>query len=473
MNPLNPCNPLDSQFWPNADSCRGARREFYDAVLPLMEIKQRHGRSLAEGRDTPLSDLKLKAEALEKLYNRKQFLCKNGNMNACGFVYSYDKFTQLFGQHTELTPQDHDPVTLPLKRLRSGYLAVDLSPESVGLEAILDTGATTFMMSAFAYSSLQTLGRVAPMSRVEGHEVPLVEFQVPTRFIIGSIGYFPNYAAVTQALDFFEGSDTSHRLYAAFGTGFLLKSAFEVNYDTSQITFYQDVPKRIQEGAWTAIPLQLNEDDMNYSLAIKAIVHGTEVLMLVDTGSNSSDITEQCLKRIGDLQTSSALDSIHLSGFGERREMRDVPVQIGPHTTVLNRMAVSGSKNPNSVIYERAGICGTVGTNILSNFNFIIDPATFSIYLTPRETPVYQFRSPGYFPTRGEDGRIVLAQIRPESPAEKAGLRVGDILIEIDSRDAADITILGIMEYSYFERDVLPLTIERDGEKMDILIELE
>ena len=63
-----------------------------------------------------------------------------------------------------------------------------------------------------------------------------------------------------------------------------------------------------------------------------------------------------------------------------------------------------------------------------------------------------------------------IAQVQEGSPAEKAGLKKGDILLEIDGTKVVTNEVLRALLYKYKPGDVANITILRDGKEMKVEI---
>jgi S1-C subfamily serine protease len=77
----------------------------------------------------------------------------------------------------------------------------------------------------------------------------------------------------------------------------------------------------------------------------------------------------------------------------------------------------------------------------------------------------------GSAPTGSSSG-VVLIDIRPDSPAEKAGLKDGDEVQAIDGDAVANMSSLSARIQLHQPGDTVTLTIERDGQQLDVPVTL-
>jgi S1-C subfamily serine protease len=93
-----------------------------------------------------------------------------------------------------------------------------------------------------------------------------------------------------------------------------------------------------------------------------------------------------------------------------------------------------------------------------------------SVYIGFQGTEVERFERE--FGTRlGIDSGVVIIEILQNSPAEKANLEVLDIITEIDNQKVENMTQLRKILYKYKIGDKTVLTINRNGQNMEVQIE--
>jgi len=86
------------------------------------------------------------------------------------------------------------------------------------------------------------------------------------------------------------------------------------------------------------------------------------------------------------------------------------------------------------------GYLGILGSEILNRFNFILDYKKMKLYLKPNSlfSEPFEYRSSGITLRRNGRG-IYVFQVVEESPAYKAGLRKGDLVLSVDGLENLEI----------------------------------
>lgn len=77
---------------------------------------------------------------------------------------------------------------------------------------------------------------------------------------------------------------------------------------------------------------------------------------------------------------------------------------------------------------------GNLGVGVMSRFNFTLDYAAAKLYLQPCErfAEPFEWDMSGMTLEPGDKNRLIVAEVLEGSPAQAAGLRVGDIVLAID-----------------------------------------
>ena len=119
---------------------------------------------------------------------------------------------------------------------------------------------------------------------------------------------------------------------------------------------------------------------------------------------------------------------------------------------------------------------GVIGAEILRRFYVYFDYSNHRMILEPNERfdEQYEFDKSGIV-LQAEGSRLRTYRIRSiieQSPAEEAGLRIGDVLVEVDGRETGELTLAEVTAILYRDGRALPMRIRRGDELIDVDIQL-
>jgi hypothetical protein len=143
---------------------------------------------------------------------------------------------------------------------------------------------------------------------------------------------------------------------------------------------------------------------------------------------------------------------------------------VGPFTISDPVIAfVEGSLGGGGAIAD-----GALGSGFFRKFTVGFDFDDGKMYLKPNE----RFSRPHVFDASGagfilRKGKHVVHQVIPDSVAAKAGIRVGDVLLELDGRAASDLTSSQLRTLLSVDGAVRRLAVERDGRTIPLVLALE
>jgi Zn-dependent M28 family amino/carboxypeptidase len=78
----------------------------------------------------------------------------------------------------------------------------------------------------------------------------------------------------------------------------------------------------------------------------------------------------------------------------------------------------------------------------------------------------------GVFPQAAPEGGVLLTRISPDTAASEAGLRAGDRIVEWEDQDVADVDAWRAMLADHEPGDEVTATVMRDGEPVEVTLEL-
>jgi hypothetical protein len=116
---------------------------------------------------------------------------------------------------------------------------------------------------------------------------------------------------------------------------------------------------------------------------------------------------------------------------------------------------------------------GVLGSGFLRRFTAAFDFEGRRMYLKPNErwTQPHAFDASGIGLIR-RAGQTVVYDVLADSPGLAAGVRAGDILLEIDGRAASAFTPVELRDLLNVDGSTRRLVLERDGQRMTVVVRL-
>ncbi|MDE3212781.1 MAG: aspartyl protease family protein, partial [Bacteroidota bacterium] len=224
------------------------------------------------------------------------------------------------------------------------------------------------------------------------------------------------------------------------GFSVLSRYIVQLNYDSLYISFYTPGKMKYPAGGYTlhpiftALPIQSltvqdrRKIDANFYLDTGA---GLCFLISKDFEDDSSF-----------LKSRRRPVSIQVEGMGGRKHMLVTltkSLQIGPYR--FNRVPTNILDDIYNVTsYPFLG--GLVGNDLLRRFNVILNYPAREVYIKPNS----HFEDPFDYSYTGlsmyyADGKIYADDVVPKSPAYRAGIRKGDVIIAVNTNFSNDINV--------------------------------
>lgn len=117
----------------------------------------------------------------------------------------------------------------------------------------------------------------------------------------------------------------------------------------------------------------------------------------------------------------------------------------------------------------------TIGLGMLQRFNFIYDYPSHRMFLEPNKNfgEPFEYNMSGMVIRRGDGAFMQIITLYPDSPADKAGLDIGDKITRINDRPSVDYDIWELIPLMRQEGAAVKLTVLKDGKEKDISITLK
>jgi hypothetical protein len=373
----------------------------------------------------------------------------------------------LWAQQDNLDPQVRLLTRFPFKMYSGGVMVVQArvgnTPDT--LNFILDTGSGGISLDSATCSDLK---------------IPIV----PSDTIISGIAGMRKVPFAFDKTLRLPGLDVEHlnfhvndyeilsnvygeKIDGIIGYSFLNRYIVKINFDSVMIEVYSPGDIRYPKGgtllrpAFTSIPIQwarvkdARKVDFNFYF---------------DTGAGICFLMNEKFAADSNVLLSKRRPVItQAEGMGGKLQMRLTvvrQVKIGPYT--FHRVpAYLYTDSFNITSYPFVG--GLIGNDLLRRFNMTFNYPKREIHLLPNS----HFFEPFDYAYTGlsiyaEAGKVVVEDVIPDSPADKAGMRVGDVLIGVGNNLSNNI--MSLKNSLQVPNAKLRLLIMRNEQLMEVIL---
>jgi formylglycine-generating enzyme len=335
---------------------------------------------------------------------------------------------------------------------------------------LVDTGASHVIYDNFLEGSLRPHGRVATVVTLSGR-LQVNQFDAPAAFLgrLDLRGQDPADAAPVGCIDLAALRDAmGEEVRGIIGCCFLREHVVRLDVERGKLSFLREV------GAdpGVRVPMEL----VGGVPAILASLPGVgDRLFIVDTGyvGPSGALDVATVMQLDSMHLLARLASSKLVGAGSKE----------PRRSRLNRIrsfTVAGFTD-NDVVFaeETADVSScTLGLAYLSRYVVTFDFRGGALYLKPAKS----FSAPDNGNLHGGDrvgisiarrnGAVIAADVVPGSPAKKAGVQVGDIVLSLDGKDVRRSPVFAIEDMFLSFGDTCQLTVRRGERTLSLTLRL-
>jgi len=371
--------------------------------------------------------------------------------------------------------------TIPFEMVGS-YIVLDARiNQSTKLKMILDTGLrNTIVTELHPNDSLDlTPGELRDLQGLGSGKGFMAYESAGNNIQVGKIK-LPNRLVYAFKEDFFNLSQqTGVKINGLLGVDFFRDYVVQIDYSHRRLRMYRH-EQFIAPKGYGVMPMILQRQKMYIHLSVLETDSSRQTIkMLIDTGAELTAWFETLTNKAVNIPEKSIRGRI---GEGLNGEINGVFARV--QQLCIAEFCV---KDPIVAFPDSAAISdvvrtsdrdGTIGGQLLNRFNLIIDTNNRKFYFKPNSS----FKNPFTYNIAGIEvahtsGFLPLVEvihIWKNSPAERAGIQVGDIISEINFKQMTQISISEVRYY--FQKPSqkpMKMLIERNGSYKEIVLEMK
>ncbi|MEO7210030.1 MAG: aspartyl protease family protein [Chitinophagaceae bacterium] len=384
----------------------------------------------------------------------------------CGFL----QLKIVSAQEEFVGPQAKYITTIPFKMLTGGIIILNakFDDKEDTLHFVFDTGSGGISLDS-ATCDLLKISHVKSDKIVKG-----IAGDINVDFAYKHALHFPGLDV--ENLDFhinnYDILTASYgiRIDGIIGFSFLRRYIVMVNYDKHQMDIYTpgaiDYPKGgyiLKPQFTTLAKLDVNIRDNNRILTKYYFDTGAGLCML---------LSEDLVKDSALFKKRRKLFPTQAEGLGGKKAMSLTyikEVRVGPYRFSDVPVYVFDDTYKVTAYPETGGL---IGNDILRRFNIILNYPKEEIYIKPnknyQDSFDYSYTGLGIYLI---NGAVTVTDIMVGSPGEKAGFKIGDIILGIGSNFSNNILAFKTLLQSASTR--LNIVIMRDGELVEIKLKVK
>lgn len=350
------------------------------------------------------------------------------------------------------------------------------------LKFIFDTGAEHTILNKIEMASLMGM-RYSRKFTIMGADMKTELYAYLVRNVDLKVGrlFSPNEAILVLEEDYFnfEGV-TGMQIHGILGANFFRQFVLDINYRSKTITFIKPSHFKRKNKGYQTIPIEVYRNkpylyaDVDLS---NDSIH--QVKLLLDTGASLPLLIYTDTDTTITIPPNSIPGNVGrgLGGYLEGYQGRVESLAFADFSmgNVLTSFQKSDSLMRYKALNDRNGI---IGNQILKRFEVTIDYWNEEIYLKPNRLYPTSFkydRSGLVILASGKSlNKFTVQRVLPDSPADRAGIKVGDVVIRMNGLPTRSFTMQNVT--TILQKRVgkkIKMVVKRDGEKMKFVFRLE
>jgi PDZ domain len=304
----------------------------------------------------------------------------------------------------------------------------------------------------------------------DGNAPPPGDRSMTTTVVVGGVSY-ANQSIIVRRFP-----EEAPDMDCVIGVALLRQFVVEFDHMTPRLTLYERASYRAPAGAET-VPLLFRTNPRVPYVDIQMTLRDGTVLplrVLPDTGTaffGGVLVGSAAARAESELPTARAIlhPDPQTGRITRLMAARPRAITVGPFTVNEPVIALlQGNLGGDGSIAD-----GTLGSGFLRRFTVAFDFDGRKMYLTPNE----RYRQPHVFDASGlgfirRGVRHVVFDVIPDSAGAEAGVRIGDVLVEIDNRAADDLTPVELRTLLSVDGSTRRLVFEREGQSVTVVLRL-
>ncbi|MFN7172859.1 MAG: PDZ domain-containing protein [Fimbriimonadaceae bacterium] len=365
---------------------------------------------------------------------------------------------------TAAAPELTRPVEVPFTVTESA-MVVDATINGRKLSFMFDTG----------FSGTATVGQSVNLGKPTGYinlRDFVGQFQAPTydvtSFKMGDLNLDPTDLRIVQ--DRGDGYTDSYGVHVdgIMGMQPFSKYVMEINFERNVLIFHPrsvDITQRKPDNKRTFLSRLLPTGKDSLEMTVTA-ENGKRMVLALDTGNGFYATTHRnVLERLGlwpkdqkpnYMRAAGVASGTVESWYAQLRNVNIYGVPVANSYWSIIDLPSSSAEHD-----------GTIGFQFLKHFNTIIDLERRRVWMENfsgevENEEVAEIGCQAYF--FPNEGRALIVRVMPGSPADKAGVRRGDVLLSIDGREPLERSFRKLNErFEGEDGSTVNLALSRDG----------
>ncbi len=370
--------------------------------------------------------------------------------------------------------------TIPFE-MEGSYIVLDVRiNQSTKLKMILDTGLrNTIVTELHPNDSLDlTPGELRDLLGLGSGKSFLAYESAGNKIQIGKIT-LSNRVVYTFKEDLFNLSkQTGVKINGLLGVDFFRDYVVQIDYSKRRLRMYRH-EQFIAPKGYGVMPMTLQRQKMYIHLSVLETDSARQTIkMLIDTGAELTAWFETLTNKAVNIPEKSIRGRIgeglsgEINGIFARVQQLCIaefcvkdPIVAFPDSAAISQIVRTSDRD------------GTIGGQLLNRFNLIIDTHNRKFYFKPNSS----FKNPFTYNIAGVEvahtsgflPQVEVIQVWKDSPAERAGIQVGDLISEINFQRLSEVSIAEVRHYFQTpSKNPLKMLIERNGSFKKLELEM-